>query len=121
MSLYTALGIYLAVPLGMTVAQHCGLVAPDKYYISGDVLHGRNVRTYATHSLLLEFSRSLFVTMIGTSLLHLSLLAVSTVRALTLPAPNGQYGTASSQMLLTDASRQDPYATALGGSHSTLR
>jgi hypothetical protein len=53
----------------------------------------------------------------GTSLHLLSLLATSTVKALTLPAPDGQYGTASSQMLLTDQSRQDPYATALGGSH----
>ena len=54
--------------------------------------------------------------MIGTSLHLLSLLAVSTVKALTLPAPDGQYGTGTSQMLLTDRSRQDPYATASGGS-----
>ena len=55
--------------------------------------------------------------MIGTSLPLLSLLAISTVQALTLPAPDGQYGTASSQMLLTDRTRQDPYATTVGGSH----
>lgn len=55
--------------------------------------------------------------MIGTSLPLLSLLAISTVKALTLPAPDGQYGTASSQMLLTDRARQDPYATTVGGSH----
>ena len=49
--------------------------------------------------------------MIGTSLHLLSLLAIATVKALTLPAPDGQYGTASSQMVLTDRSRQDPYTT----------
>lgn len=49
--------------------------------------------------------------MIGTSLHLLSLLAISTVKALTLPAPDGKYGTASSQKLLTDRSRQDPYTT----------
>jgi hypothetical protein len=35
---YTASGIHLAVPLTMTVAQHCGLVAPVESYISDDVL-----------------------------------------------------------------------------------
>jgi len=35
---YTASGIHLAVPLTMTIAQHCGLVAPDKSYISDHVL-----------------------------------------------------------------------------------
>jgi dienelactone hydrolase len=74
-------------------------------------------RTQTTISLLLESSQLSSATMIGMSLNLLSLLAISTVKALTLPPPDGQYGTASSQMLLTDRSRQDPYATALGGSH----
>jgi dienelactone hydrolase len=55
--------------------------------------------------------------MIGTSINLLSLIAVSTVAALTLPAPAGKYGTVSSVTLLTDTSRQDPYAAASGGSH----
>ena len=55
--------------------------------------------------------------MIGTHLHLLSLLAVSTAGSLTLPTPGGQYGISSSQMLLTDRSRQDPYAAAFGRSH----
>jgi dienelactone hydrolase len=55
--------------------------------------------------------------MIATSINILSLIAVSTVEALTLPAPVGKYGTASSLALLTDSSRQDPYAAASGESH----
>jgi dienelactone hydrolase len=55
-------------------------------------------------------------TMTRTILHLLSLLATSTVKALTLPAPDGRYGTASSQTLLTDRSRQDPYAAAFGRS-----
>lgn len=47
----------------------------------------------------------------------LSWLAISTVEALTLPTPDGQYSTASFRMLLTDRSRQDPYTIAYGGSH----
>jgi dienelactone hydrolase len=49
--------------------------------------------------------------MIAISINILSLIAVSTVAALTLPAPVGKYGTASSVALLTDTSRQDPYAS----------
>lgn len=48
--------------------------------------------------------------MIGTSVQLLGLVALSTAASLRLTAPDGQYGTASSQMLLTDRSRQDPYA-----------
>lgn len=35
---YTALGIHLAVPMTTTVSQDCGLVVPDKSYISDHVL-----------------------------------------------------------------------------------
>lgn len=55
--------------------------------------------------------------MIVTSINILSLIAVSTVAALTLPAPDGTYGTASSVALLTDHSRKDPYADESGKSH----
>lgn len=55
--------------------------------------------------------------MIVASINILSLIAVSTVAALTLPAPDGKYGTASSVTLLTDTSRQDPYAEESGKPH----
>lgn len=52
------------------------------------------------------------------ALIHLlTLAAVSTAASVVLPAPDGQYGTASVQMALTDHSRQDPYAMAAGKSH----
>lgn len=46
----------------------------------------------------------------------LTLAAASTATAAVLPAPDGQYGTASAQVALTDHSRQDSYAMASGKS-----
>jgi len=50
--------------------------------------------------------------LINASLLGLAL--ATTTTAIDLPSPNGRYGTGSSQMMLIDHSRHDPFAAAVG-------
>jgi dienelactone hydrolase len=88
-----------------------GLYMSDLVLLSSMIEYSHHI------SIPIQASKSSFSNMIGTSVNVLSLIAVSTVAALTLPAPDGKYGTAPSVALLTDSSRQDPYAAASGESH----
>jgi len=51
---------------------------------------------------------------VNPSLLGLALALATTAAAINLPLPSGSYGTTSSQAMLVDHSRSDPYAAAAG-------